>query len=27
VDPATDRQRYTVSSGGVTVLGKGVTAH
>ena len=26
VDPATDRQRYTVSAGGVTVLGKGVTA-
>ncbi|MFI9011312.1 glucose-1-phosphate adenylyltransferase [Actinosynnema sp. NPDC053489] len=26
VDPATDRQRYTVSTGGVTVLGKGVTA-
>ncbi|GAA3871335.1 glucose-1-phosphate adenylyltransferase [Saccharothrix violaceirubra] len=26
VDPATDRTRYTVSAGGVTVLGKGVTA-
>ncbi|ATE52538.1 glucose-1-phosphate adenylyltransferase [Actinosynnema pretiosum] len=27
VHPATDRSRYTVSAGGVTVLGKGVTAH
>ncbi|QFZ16775.1 glucose-1-phosphate adenylyltransferase [Saccharothrix syringae] len=26
VDPAMDRQRYTVSAGGVTVLGKNVTA-
>ncbi|TWP49264.1 glucose-1-phosphate adenylyltransferase [Lentzea tibetensis] len=27
VDPATDRERYTVSAGGVTVLGKGVRAY